>query len=89
MARSLAGFERLAETLCLRMVLLLWATVCYAMVSHVFHHSLGANVEKDQKTVYNRVHELQKTFMFLMITFTIVFFQGPILELASVTYIQG
>jgi len=89
MARKLAGYERLAETLSLRMVLLLWAAVCYAMVSHVFHHSLGTNIEKDQRTVYNWVHELQKTFMFLMIAFAIVFFQGIILELASVTYIQG
>jgi len=53
MARSLAGFERLACTSCLRMVLLLWAAVCYAMFIHVFHHSLGPSIEKDQKTVYN------------------------------------
>ena len=55
----------------------------------VFHHSMEPKVEKDKKTVYNWVHGLPKAFMFLMIDFAIIFVQGIMLELASITYIQG
>lgn len=89
MSRSLAGFKRLARTLTLRMVLLLWAAVCYNMVGRVFHHALGANIAKDTATVYNWVNELKRAFKFLMIAFAIIFGQGIVLELASVQYVQG
>lgn len=76
-------YQRLAEAICLRFVLLLWAIVIWAIIPRVFHDSVGDPKVKDWVT------QLQKAFMFISIAFAILLVQGIILELAAVNYIQG
>ena len=85
-SRSLIKFQRLAEAICLRMVLMLWAAVCYAVIPSVFHHSVTTEA-KGVATVTNWVATLQKAFKFLIIAFAIILVQGIVLELASIQYI--
>lgn len=82
--QSWVKFQRLAQAICTRMVLMLWAVVCYAVIPSVFHHSLG-----QEKTVDAWVEKLQKAFRFIIIAFAIILVQGIVLELSSIQYIQG
>lgn len=76
-------YQRLAEAICLRFVLLLWAIVIWAIIPRIFHNSVGDPKVKDWAT------QLQRAFMFIAIAFAILLVQGIILELAAVNYIQG
>ncbi|KAJ9657145.1 hypothetical protein H2198_004503 [Neophaeococcomyces mojaviensis] len=84
LSKSWIKFQRLTQTICLRMVLMLWAIVCYAVIPSVFHHSLGT-----KGIVEHWVQMLQKAFKFLIIAFAIFLVQGIVLELSSIQYIQG
>lgn len=81
---STVKYQRLAEAICTRMVLMFWAIVCYAIIPTVFHRSLGG-----EKTADIWVEKLQRAFRFLIIAFAIIVGQGIVLELSSIQYIQG
>lgn len=81
---SWGKYQRLAEAVCTRIVLMFWAVVCHSVLPRVFHRSLGS-----QATAVDWTQKLQKAFLFLIIAFAIILVQGIFLELSAINYIQG
>lgn len=84
LSKSFVRYQRLAEAVCLRVVMMLWAVVVWSFIPNCFKHSLGAGT-----ATTNWVNQMRKAFEFISIAFAILIVQGFILELASVRYIQG
>lgn len=77
-------YQRLAEAICTRIVLMFWAVVCHAVLPSIFHHSFEKEPAASDWTA-----KLQKAFLFLIIAFAIILCQGIFLELSAINYIQG
>lgn len=77
---SWAKYQRLADAICTRIVLMFWAVVCHSVIPSVFHRSMGP---------VDWTAKLQKAFLFLIIAFAIITAQGIFLELSAINYIQG
>ncbi|KAK5088543.1 hypothetical protein LTS08_001051 [Lithohypha guttulata] len=81
-------FRGLARECCLRLTLMLWAGVGYAIMPNMFNHShLNSGTVKAKATDW--VNNLRRAFMFLIIAFAIIFVQGVLLELIKIQYIEG
>lgn len=88
LSTGLNRFRSLARETCLRVTLLLWAGVAYAIIPSIFtpHHRHDAKIMADAQTWIDR---LQRVFMFLMIAFAIILVQGIFLMLIKIQYIEG
>lgn len=81
-------FRGLAREMCVRVTLLIWAGVGYAIMPAVFNHAkLKAGTEKAVDN--NWPQNMRRAFMFLIIAFAIIFLQGVLLELIKIQYIEG
>lgn len=81
-------YRGLAREMCVRVTLLIWAGVGYAIMPAVFNHaqlSAGTVTAKDNNWPQN----MRRAFMFLIIAFAIIFVQGVLLELIKIQYIEG
>ena len=83
---SLNRFRTLAREICLRITMLLWAAVGYAVAPQIFNQTdiAAAKSEKDRNDIHNWNDNMRKAFMFLMIAFAIILAQGILLQLISI-----
>ena len=83
---SLNRFRSLAREICLRITMLLWAAVGYAVVPQIFTSQdiAEALTEKDKTSISDWNKKMRLAFMFLMIAFAIILIQGILLQLISI-----
>ncbi|KAK5092198.1 hypothetical protein LTR70_005853 [Exophiala xenobiotica] len=88
---SLNRFRSLARETCLRITMLLWAAVGYAVAPQIFTSQdiAEALTEKDKTSISDWNNKMRLAFMFLMIAFAIILVQGILLQLISIQYIEG
>jgi len=83
---GLNRFRSLAREICLRITMLAWAGVGYAVAPQIFTEAdlAQALTEKERTTITDWNHKMQKAFTFLMIAFAIILVQGILLQLISI-----
>lgn len=85
----LVKYQKLAEALCLRMVLMIWAIIIFAIIPSVFHETTLPDEKNRKNPPKIWVDTLREAFRFLIIAFALIVVQGIILQLSSIQYIQG
>ena len=86
LSTGLYRFRSLAKEMCVRLTLLIWAGVGYAIMPSLFRH---LRTPHEHKLGSDWVLKLQRAFVFLVIAFAIIFVQGVLLQLINIQYIEG
>lgn len=86
LSSGLYRFQGLVREICLRMTLLIWAGIGYAIMPELFDRLKD---EKTSKVADDWVHKLRQGFLFLIAAFAIILIQGILLQLIKIQYIEG